>query len=165
MKANGVYVHEDVKAITPITEDTNVKAITPITEDTNVKAITPITEDTNVKAITPITERNEIMETLLRENEELKARVLELEKKVESLTKSITSKGNKEEKPMARESVKVIDWAVHCNEKDSKWYAGKRVDGKIRIVYIGRDLSKAETKIREYCQKHGIEIKKSDSEK
>lgn len=38
-------------------------------------------------------------------------------------------------------------------------YANKVVKGKIHWVYIGKDSSLAESKIRDYCQEHGIELK------
>jgi hypothetical protein len=64
-----------------------------------------------------------------------------------------------------RQKKSILDWTPTLRKTKGKamfWYAVRRVGRKLFCVYIGKDLSKAETKIREYCQKHGISLKEQE---
>lgn len=116
------------------------------------------------KPITPITQEEGTMETLLRENEELKARVANLEREVEALKKPITDSITK--KPITESITKsitekpkgcnILGFSLTFNAKDAKWYGVKRIGNKQVSIYIGK-LEDAESKIRAYCEKKGIE--------
>jgi len=51
---------------------------------------------------------------------------------------------------------KILGFPLHY--KKGKWYGVKFIDSKLRWVYIGDDIEKAEEKIKAWCEKHKIEI-------
>lgn len=122
-------------------------------------------------SVTSITRKEDkTMETLVRENEDLKARVSNLEKVVDELKQTITSSVisiTDTEKPITspitaitekHQGKNILGFSLAFNSKDSKWYAARRLDKKQYSLYIGK-LENAESKIRAYCSKKGIEMK------
>lgn len=116
-------------------------------------------------AIAPsITEERKVMErieVLEQENAELKNRLAELTKTVESIklqkesiTPSVTLQRTEIPGIKIHESRNCLGFSI---SKDSKGrhYGVKRINGTLTSVYIGKDLSKAEQKIKSYCEKKG----------
>jgi regulator of replication initiation timing len=56
-----------------------------------------------------------------------------------------------------QEKMKALGFSLYL--KDGKWYAVKSIEGRLRWVYVGETLEKAEEKIRDWCTKNGIVVK------
>ena len=51
---------------------------------------------------------------------------------------------------------KVLGFSLYL--RNDTWYAGKRIANKLRWVYVGKDKSIAEEKIKAWCSKNGIVV-------
>ena len=47
-------------------------------------------------------------------------------------------------------------WTFYQKPMDGKWYASRRLGGKVYTVYIGLNQEEAESKIRRYCSKRNL---------
>lgn len=129
-----------------------------------------ITESIN-ESITLEREPEKIMSeriaVLEKENQELRGIVEGLKNQVESITdklnsitiqkestepitKSITLQSTGIEK---HESMNCLGFSI-SKDREGRFYGVRRIGGKLKSVYIGRDLGKAQEKIEAYLAKH-----------
>jgi len=108
-------------------------------------------------------------ERIMTEIEDLKSTVNELRAEIESLKATVSNlSSNKPKKPIIKEQKNVANIVMGFSirientwtqgNRYEKYYAVKRIDGKLHRIYIGKDSSDAEEKIKAYCEKKGISM-------
>lgn len=103
----------------------------------------------------------ERMATLERENQELRAKLADMERKIASITAiNNTVHNSVNNVSITKKSQSVMGFTVSSDAK-GRYSCVKRIDGKLNCVYVGRDLSLAESKIRTYCLNHNIKLEVS----
>ena len=110
-------------------------------------------------------------ETIMNEIQDMKSTMNELRDEIESLKGIIAnmqkSKTKNPSKGIIKEqnfvenlmgfSIRIENTWTQGNRYE-KYYAIKRIAGKLHRIYIGKDLSKAEEKIKFYCEKKGMTL-------
>lgn len=110
-------------------------------------------------------------ERIMNEIQDMKSTMNELRDEIESLKSTIAnmqkSKTKNPSKGIIREqntienlmgfSIRIENTWTQGNRYE-KYYAVKRIEGKLHRIYIGDDAGKAEEKIKFYCEKKGIAI-------
>lgn len=156
---HNVIVHQkDTPIVTPnkeVKDTLKHQIVTP--NINNVEAIvTPITPKVTPKErdVTPSLEAR--IWALEIENAELKLGIEGLKRKIEEFEKvKVTPK-----RTPKKETPKVMDWAIHFGSKKSsgytylKWYASKRINGRLVNIYLGASPDQAEEKIKAYLERH-----------
>ena len=108
-------------------------------------------------------------ERIMSEIEDLKSTVNELRAEIESLKATVSNlSSNKPKKSIIKEQKSVANIVMGFSirientwtqgNRYEKYYAVKRIAGKLHRIYIGKDSSEAEEKIKAYCEKKGISM-------
>lgn len=104
-----------------------------------------------------IQEMKSTMNELRDEIESLKGIIANMQKgKIKNPSKGIIREENTIENLMGF-SIRIENTWTQGNRYE-KYYAVKRIEGKLHRIYIGDDAGKAEEKIKSYCEKKGIAI-------
>jgi len=110
-------------------------------------------------------------ESIMNEIQDMKSTMNELRDEIETLKSTIAnmqkSKTKNPSKGIIREqntienlmgfSIRIENTWTQGNRYE-KYYAVKRIAGKLHRIYIGDDAGKAEEKIKSYCEKKGITV-------
>ena len=103
------------------------------------------------------------IEKLKEENQKLREKIEKKENEQQKDNKETTRKVEQYNKvEQTKESVLGFSIRIENTwtqgKQYSKYYAIKRIKGRHHRIYIGKDTSFAEEKIKSYCSKHGLEI-------